>query len=164
MDGVYFRFDTSGLQNELHEVMDKVEDKSAIHKIVALTLYDQTIDRFENEEDPNGNKWQGLTPLTLANRRSGQGILRDSGELFRSIHHTSDSSKAEIGTNLNHPKVWVMQHGAAIKPRRFPALRIPFGKNGHVFSKGVKVPARQYIGIGRDDEGMVQEALEDYLA
>lgn len=164
MDGVYFRFDTADLQNELQEAIDKVEDKSAIHKIVAITLYDQTLDRFENGEDPDSNEWEGLSPLTLSNRRSGKGILRDSGELLRSIHHKSDNSKAEVGTNLNHPKVWVMQHGAIIKPRRFKALRIPFGKNGYVFSKGVKIPARPYIGIGKDDEEMVREALKGFLA
>ncbi|MCT4654371.1 MAG: phage virion morphogenesis protein [Cohaesibacter sp.] len=162
MDGVYFRFDTSGLQNGLQEVMDKVEDKSAIHKIVAITLFDQTVDRFENEKSPDDDKWNGLSPLTFSNRRSGKGILRDSGELLRSIHQKSDSNKAEVGTNLNHPKVWVMQHGAIIRPRRGKYLRIPASKNGYVFSKGVKIPARPYIGIGKDDEEMVREALEGF--
>ncbi|MCV6548304.1 MAG: phage virion morphogenesis protein [Cohaesibacter sp.] len=124
-----------------------------------MTLYDQTVDRFENEESPDRDKWGDLSALTLSNRRSSKGILRDSGELRRSIHHKSDGNKAEVGTNLNHPKVWVMQYGAAIKPRRYPTLRIPFGKNGFVFSKGVKIPARPYIGIGKDDEEVVREAL-----
>ena len=161
-EGLYFRYDVASANEEIREIIDRIKDKAAVHAIIGLTLYDQTIERFENEEDPSGNTWEGLHPITLSNRRNAAGILRDTGELFRSIHYKSSASQAEVGTNLNHPKVWVMQHGADIKPRRVPNLRIPYG-DGYVFSKGVTIPARPYIGIGSKDEEVLREELVAYL-
>lgn len=158
-----FRYDYATADQEIRRLIDKIEDKAAIHRVIGMALYDQTMDRFEREESPDGNKWAPLTPLTLSNRRQPRGILRDSGELMRSIHFEASSSRAEVGTNLNHPKVWVMQHGATIKARRVPFLRIPAGGGGFVSAKRVSIPARPYIGIGMDDEEMVREALEGYL-
>ncbi|WP_319530828.1 phage virion morphogenesis protein [uncultured Cohaesibacter sp.] len=160
-----FRYDYASADQEIRRLIDKIEDKAAIHRVIGMALYNQTMERFEREESPDGNKWAPLTPLTLSNRRQSRGILRDSGELMRSIHFEASSSRAEVGTNLNHPKVWVMQHGATIKPRRFNSLRIPVagGAEGFVFSKGVKIPARPYIGIGRQDEEAIREELEGYL-
>jgi len=162
-EGLNFRYDFTSANEGIQEIIDRIEDKAAVHAIIGLTLYDQTVERFENEEGPDGNDWHDLRPLTLSNRRNAAGILRDRGELFRSIHHKSSASQAEVGTNLNHPKVWVMQHGANIKPRRGTHLRIPNGKNGYVFSKGVTIPARPYIGIGQKDEEVLREELVAYL-
>jgi phage gpG-like protein len=85
--------------------------------------------------------------------------------LFGSLHHTHNASKAEVGTKLNHPKVYVMQHGATIRPRRAKMLAIPSGRGGNrpVFLKEAHIPPRPYIGIGRNDELAVKEALIEWL-
>ena len=165
MSFLSFTYDYASADREIRRLIDRIEDKAAVHRVIGMVLYDQTMDRFEKEKDPDGNKWAPLTPLTLSNRRQPKGILRDSGELIRSIHFTASAANAEVGTNLNHPKVWIMQHGAKIKPRRFQSLRIPVagGAEGYVFSKGVEIPARPYIGIGREDEAVIREELEGYL-
>ncbi|MBO9421718.1 phage virion morphogenesis protein [Labrenzia sp. R4_2] len=158
-----FRFDTTDLEPEIEELIEKTGDEAMAHKIIGLTLYDQTVDRFMREVGPGGEPWPGLSALTLLNRRSKSGILRDRGELFGSIHHTHSASKAEVGTKLNHPKVHVMQHGALIRPRRAKALRIPAGSNGAVYAKAAVIPPRPYIGIGRDDGAAVKEELIAWL-
>ena len=160
-----FRYDYASADKELRDLIDRIGDTATIHRVIGMALYDQTLERFERETDPDGNKWAPLTPLTLSNRRQPRGILRDSGELMRSIHFKATADRAEVGTNLNHPKVWVMQNGATIKPRRFKHLRIPVagGSKGHVFSKGVSVPARPYIGVGRQDAELAREELKSYL-
>ncbi|EFO32489.1 phage virion morphogenesis protein [Roseibium sp. TrichSKD4] len=158
-----FRFDGSHMDKELRALIDKFEDTATAHKIIGLTLYDQTVDRFENETAPDGSKWEPLSALTLSLRRNAQGILRDKGDLFASIHHTHNASRAEVGTNLNHPKVWVMQNGATIRPRRAKALRVP-NPGGPVFLQVAVIPARPYIGIGIGDEEAVRDALIEWLS
>lgn len=160
-----FRFDGSHLDKELRALIDKFKDTATAHKIIGLTLYDQTVDRFESETAPDGSKWEPLSALTLSLRRNAKGILRDSGDLFSSIHHTHNASRAEVGTNLNHPKVWVMQSGATIRPRRAKALRIPGrkGSNRDIYLQSATIPARPYIGIGIGDEEAVRDALTKWF-
>lgn len=158
-----FRFDTTDLELQIEELIVKTGDEAMAHKIIGLTLYDETVERFQKEVGPDGEPWPGLTALTLLNRRNKSGILRDRGELFGSLHHTHNASKAEVGTKLNHPKVYVMQYGATIRPRRAKMLAIPAGPKGVVYAKAAVIPARPYIGIGRNDEAAVKEALIAWL-
>jgi phage gpG-like protein len=158
-----YRFDTSGMRPEIEELISKTGNEAMAHKIIGLTLYDETVERFQKEVGPDGEPWPGLSALTLLNRRNKSGILRDRGELFGSLHHTHNASKAEVGTKLNHPKVFVMQYGATIRPRRSKALRIPAGPNGAVYAKAAVLPPRPYIGIGRYDEAAMKEALLAWL-
>lgn len=155
--------DSRDFENELEGLTGRIEDTATVHEIIGEVLLDETKDRIREEKSPDGKSWPALHPVTLANRNSADGILRDSGELFRSIHKNTSATKAEVGTNLDHPKVWVHQYGANIKPRRVKALAIPASKGGVILSKGVKIPARPYIGIGRGDEELVKETLEGYL-
>ncbi|MDX5595309.1 phage virion morphogenesis protein [Pseudovibrio sp. SPO723] len=155
--------DSNDFERSVTRLAERVADTNVVHDIIGEVLLDETRERIRKEQAPDGSKWPSLHPITLENRQSGSGMLRDSGELFRSIHKTTSATKAEVGTNLNHPKVWANQYGATIKPRRVPFLAIPFGKSGVVLSKGVTIPARPYIGIGRGDEDLVRETLEGYF-
>lgn len=160
-----YRFDGRDMDREIRKLIGRFEDTTTAHRIIGLTLYDQHVERFQNEEAPDGSKWEDLSPLTLALRRNKRGILRDKGDLFDSIHHTYDASRAEVGTNLNHPKVMVHQHGATILPKRATALKIGGGRgsNRATYLKRAVIPARPYIGIGRGDEEAVREELEAWL-
>ena len=153
------------VNNELQVLADKIGDRKTVHQLAGEVLFDRHRERFLDEVTPEGKKWQRLSPVTLANRRSPKGILRDSGELFRSIHMKATTANAQVGTNLNHPKVMVHQHGATIKPKTAKSLVIPGGKgsNRPIFAKSAKIPARPYIGIGKGDEDEVMEVLVDYL-
>ncbi|SDQ17640.1 phage virion morphogenesis protein [Pseudovibrio sp. Tun.PSC04-5.I4] len=155
-------FDSSDMNREIADVAGRLEDSTTVHDIIGEVLLDETRERITKEVGPDGSNWPALHPVTLDNRRSKTGMLRDSGELFRSIHKNSSAAKAEVGTNLNHPKVWVNQYGTTIKPRRVPFLLIPFG-GGRIAAKQVTIPARPYIGIGRDDAELIRETLERYL-
>ena len=160
-----FRFETSRIGPEIEALIGKTGDRAAAHRIIGLTLYDQTVDRFQREIAPDGTPWAPLSPLTLASRRNKRGILRDRGELFGSIHQVHTATRAEVGTRLNHPKVMVMQSGATIRPRRASVLAIPMGRgaNRPAFRKKAVIPPRPYIGIGRGDEEAVKDALLAWL-
>lgn len=160
-----YRFEFSEVSEEIAGLIDRIEDRQAAHMIIGQTLLNQHRQRFMDEVAPDGTKWKALSPLTLELRRSPVGILRDSGELMRSIHFKATSDRAEVGTNLNHPKVMTHQHGATIKPISGKSLVIPRsnGANRAVFIKQAKIPARPYIGIGVGDEQASYDALLGYL-
>jgi len=138
-------------------------DRAAAHRIMGEVLLRNTQRRFRREVSPDGKKWPALSPVTLARRRSKRGILRDSGELFDSIHMQADERQAEVGTPLRHPKVLVHQHGATIRPKRAKALRIPGAGRSAIYAKKAVIPARPYIGISAEDAADAIEALEGWL-
>jgi len=160
-----YSYNFEDVNRELRELAERIGDRKTVHQLVGEVLLDRHRERFLDEITPGGKKWPRLSPVTLANRRSPKGILRDSGELFRSIHMKASSDNVQVGTNLNHPKVMVHQHGATIKPKSVKSLVIPGGKDSNrpVFAKSAKIPARPYIGIGKGDEDEVMEVLVDYF-
>ena len=149
----------------LGHVTGALEEREAIHAIMAEVILDNTIERYKAEQSPDGEAWAAHSPITVLLRGHGAAKLRATGELFSSIHSSSDADGAEVGTNLDHPKVWVHQHGATIEPRRASALRIPRapGANAPIFLKKAEIPARTYIGLGPDDGDEVLEAVIAYL-
>ncbi len=160
-----FRFEFSEVTKEIVGLIDRIEDRQAAHMIIGQTQLNRHRQRFLDQVAPDGTKWKVLSPLTLELRRSPVGILRDSGELMRSIHFKASSDRAEVGTNLDHPKVMVHQHGATIKPKNGKSLVIPRlnGANRSVFIKQAKIPARPFIGIGVGDAEAVQSTLVNYF-
>ena len=162
---VKLTIDAAEVIEGLGHVTEALEDRAPIHAIMAEVLYGNTIDRFKAEQTPDGAAWEAHSPITILMRGAGAAKLRASGELFGSIHSTSDADNAEVGTNLDHPKVWVHQHGATIKPRRASVLRIPprAGANAPIFLRQANVPARTYIGLGPNDGEEVLEAVIAYL-
>lgn len=155
------KYDVDQLSLELEAIQSRLKDRRAVHTIIGQTLFNRTRQRFLDEISPEGKKWAPLSALTISLGRSPTGILRKSGELFRSIHFKADSQKAEVGTNLNHPKVLVHQYGATIKPVRAKALSIPRPKSANrpFFAKSVSIPARPFIGVNKGDEDYLQKNL-----
>ncbi len=151
-----------------------LEDRAGAHRIMGEVLLRNTQRRFRREESPEGKAWAPLSPVTLARRRNRRGILRDTGELFGSIHMQADARRAEVGTPLNHPKVLTHQYGAEIRPKQAKALRIPGaggkgkgrGKKGKgaLFIRKAVIPPRPYLGIPAGDAADVLEAIEGWLA
>ena len=135
-------------------------DREGAHRIMGEVLLRTTQRRFRREVSPDGRKWPPLSPVTLAARRNKRGILRDTGELFTSIQMQADVRRAEVGTPLDHPKVFTHQFGATIRPKRAKALRIP-GLDRPA-QKAV-IPPRPYLGISADDAADVLEALAGWL-
>ena len=148
-----------------HLLIERLEDRAAIHKIAGNVLLENNRERFLAEQAPDGSAWASHAPLTNLIRRGRGGILRQSGELFSSIHMSSDASKAEVGTNLDHPKVWANFYGAQIEPVNANVLRVPIsnGNRSALFFRRATIPARPFLGIGPDDPQDVKEEIVEFL-
>ena len=86
----------------LHPLLDRVADK----------IYHKSMDSFDKESSPFGEKWQPLAKTTLKNKKSNK-ILRDTGVLQSSINARQKLQKSKegiqgkvsIGTNLEYAKI-----------------------------------------------------------
>ncbi|HCD73253.1 MAG TPA: phage virion morphogenesis protein [Helicobacter sp.] len=86
----------------LHPLLDRVADK----------VYNASMESFDKESSPFGEKWQPLAKSTLKHKTSNK-ILRDTSTLQSSINSrtklqtskTSTQGSVSIGTNLEYAKI-----------------------------------------------------------
>jgi len=138
-------------------------------KIVGEALLKEQNARFDRGEDPQGKKWQKLSPLTVMLRGGKSGpVLKRSGRLKQSGAWQVQGKTLKVG--INTPYAAAQHFGAVIKPRKGKFLRIPVGagiagrnKAGGIYLKKVTIPARPIVGFGPRDEQAARHAIEDYL-
>ena len=135
------------IARKLQASMPNSHTQHTIMRRVASYILDETTQNFEQEQTPDGTRWQSLSPRTLlaragknpytkkghlrnsaAARMSGAKILRNKGRLLRSIHSEHSATHAEVGTNLIYAAIHQFG-GMAGRGRK------------------VKIPARPYLGL-----------------
>ncbi|MFG1409502.1 phage virion morphogenesis protein [Xanthobacter sp. VTT E-85241] len=152
----------------LGQLADRAENVEGGLRNIGEALLKTTDERFANQQDPQGNAWVPLRPLTVDIRGSSGPILTVSGRLRKSVSYEVSGGTLRLGPNAVGDAV--QQFGATIVPRNASALRIPLpvgtgGRNAAsaVFSLRVVVPPRPYIGFGPKDEEAAREAVEEWL-
>ena len=121
-----------------------------IARQIGEALVSSTIRRFGEQKAPDGTPWQPLAAATVAPRAKdygkrgkikkgaearlqGRKILIQSARLRNSISARVGGSKVAVGTNVVYARIH--QFG---------------GQAGR--GKKVRIPARPYLGISRDDQ------------
>lgn len=130
---------------------------SPIWKEIADVLYDGTMERFDKEIDPDGKPWQ---KSWRAKVQSGK-TLQNTGRLRDSIHKVVKGNSVSLATNVIY--AGTMQNGAVITPKngKFLTFRTPTG--GWVRLRSVKIPARRFFGLSKDDAQAIILTIEGYL-
>jgi phage virion morphogenesis protein len=118
---------------------ERAEDMSDLFEEIAGIFGSATEDAFDNQADPAGNAWQALSEARVE-QRTAKGswpgkILQDDGILASSIQTSFGPTFAEVGSN--------MQYAAAQQ----------FGRDE------INLPARPFIGIGKEHEGDILAAI-----
>lgn len=139
-------------------------DPQPLLRAIGVGLVSNTQDRFDQARDPQGNAWEPVKD-PWASLKKGPGILRESGMrggLQGSI--TMDVAGDELMVGSNKIYAGVHQFGAVISARNVPFLifRTP---DGVAFgaARQVRIPARPYLGIGREDEETVLDVTEVFF-
>lgn len=104
---------------------------------------------FREQHGPDGEPWEPLSDVTLANRRdNGQGaeILRDTGLLNRSITYNTSDTAVEIGSDKVYANM--MQFGG--RKSEFPWL---WGD----------IPERPFAGFSESIRGQILDILGQHL-
>lgn len=87
-----------------------------------------TRDRTKGEYDPDGQPWVPLSEAYAATKR-GPGMLRETGDLMRSIFVETRRGAAEIGTRIDYGTYHQQQEGETDS----------------------SLPQRQWLGVTNDD-------------
>ncbi len=147
-----------GLDTALTHAAKKLGNTQALMDSVGDALVSGTLKRFDDEEGPDGNKWE---PSGRAEDDGGQ-TLTDTGRLRRSIDYATTSDTVMVGSNLKYARIH--QKGGTITPKK--AKKLVFkGRGGKkVAVDQVTIPARPYLGISDEDMDDVKSTMTDFLA
>jgi phage virion morphogenesis protein len=122
----------------LTAVAMSVHDATPLMKMIGAGLKQSIKLRFAGEVDPDGNPWAPLDPDYELTKHGNQ-ILTDYRTLRQSNTSLASPTRVEVGNNLRYGPV-------------------------HQFgSKKKNITARPYLGISREDEEMILDAIEHFL-
>lgn len=147
-----------GLDKAVSKACHKLGDTKDLMESVGEALVSGTSQRFEDEEDPQGQKW----PKSGRASKQGGQTLTDTGRLSKSIDYAATSNKVMVGSNLAYARIH--QKGGVITPKK--AKRLIFkGSDGQTVSADkVTIPARPYLGVSDEDMEEVKAVMADFLA
>ena len=158
MSGTKLVGDWSRLENNLNRL--KRLSFIGLHKEIGEQLLTNTKERFRKQVDPEGKPW---AKSFRALQEKGK-TLMDKRDLYNSINFKAKPDRVEVGTN----KIYASTHqdGAVIKPRKAKYLKFKFNGSFRAVKK-VKIPARPFMGINRNDrqdiEEIIRERIEEIL-
>jgi phage virion morphogenesis protein len=160
------------IRGDLKKLLKTLDNASRVNlsrlaKPVGAAMVASTKQRFRDSRDPEGKPWQPLSDVTralgygkrdytplgrlkqsAARREALRKILVQRATLRNSITYRADGSRVAIGTNLKYARIHQLG-----------------GRAGR--GKKVRIPARPYLGISKEDrkeiERMTRRFLEEAL-
>ena len=135
-----------GLQ-ELTIKLKKLEDFDfdGIKAAIGESLRTSTVERFRNQEDPEGKKWVA----SIRSKESGGSILLDKSILRNSIRVDKQSNSVALGTNV----IYAATH--------------QFGDERTISTKGRtirrNIPQRAFLGLNEEDIKEIKALFEEEI-
>lgn len=187
MTGISYRLDITNAEvrarlAELTGLMDRPE---GFYRNVGEYLQNATQDNFEREAAPDGKPWERLKDRTVKEReRRGLTpirILRARGRLAGSINYAATADEVRIGSPMPYAAIHqlggditipahtrtIYQHYDArtetLDQRFRKKSRSNFARDVTVGSYTVHIPAREYLGVGADDQVAIIAIAERWL-
>jgi len=156
MSIIHINANDAEVVDSLRELVRRIERPRDAMEEIAQVLETATAAAFSQEQDPTtGEAWAPLRETTLLRnpKRRGGKILQASTQMANNITSDAGDDFAEIGSN----KVYAPTH-------QFGAARGAFGKTkrGGPIPWG-DIPARPFLGIGRDDEQDILDIATRFL-
>lgn len=131
----------------LQQIASQLEQPRRLYGILGETLKKIHTARFKAEQDPDGKNWKPLAASTLAlKRKRGKStkILRQDGYLADKTAYNLSNDSVEFGSQ----EVYARLHQFG-------------GKAGR--GNKVTVPARPWLGVGKNDETLLLEKARFHL-
>lgn len=131
-------------------------EKKELNEALSEVLRTGTIERFENQEDPEGNRWQNSIRVNV----QGGTTLTQTARLRNSIATTANEQGFAVGTNVKYAAIH--QLGGTIRAKTSRGLI--FKINGKfVRKKEIEIPSRPFLGISDEDKREIQSTVENYI-
>ncbi|SKC68296.1 phage virion morphogenesis protein [Maledivibacter halophilus] len=156
MPGIKLEGNIDGLINTIKNLEDF--DYQGLNTILGEALLSSTKQRFKDEKDPKGKRWQ---PSIRAKEEGGQ-TLTDESELKNSIKSKATPEGFAVGTNKIYAGTHQLGGKFTIRAKNKKGLR--FKINGKWITKkevNVNMPKREFLGISKEDMAEIKATLEE---
>lgn len=144
---VLFQMHDQDLMDLVSRMGSRVNNMTPVMRNFGQYMILRTEERFEDEETPEGVRWQPLSQVTLAMKAQNNDIdkiLQAQGNLLLSITPRGLKDGVKISSNMVY---------AAIHQ---------FGGNAGRAHK-VKIPARPYLGFNSEDLDEFKRIVKDWI-
>ena len=135
------------ISRKLDRALEKIENPVAFYKNVGEHVIKTTVERIADEQTPDGQAWQRLSPVTLAaraKRGTGSTIYREYGDFIGTINYEASDDNLIWGSPDVRARIFQLG-----------------GKAGRGLS--VTLPSREYLGLSPQDETIILEMAEDHV-
>ena len=144
---------------EAKRTLESLEDFSSSKNMkknmntIGNMVYNVTMESFENQKSPFGEKWKDLSKATEKSKKGKGRILRHSGDLEDKWNIEATNNKVEITGNTKSKKGY--PYGAVHQ----------FGSSKAGRNRNIKIEARPFLPIDNDGflEDNLKNAIEDML-
>lgn len=144
-DRLTFEVDNAELVAAISRALLVLEHPSGLMRHIGATLEQNINIRFLTKTDPDGNKWQALSPRTLARKKGRGSILELTGHGLSSLGYNAGDGWVEVGFGEQY--MGFHETGTRRMPRR-PSLMGDFNSGR----------------LGAEDEADVQVAITEFLS
>ena len=148
-------FQDGDLRAQLKAAQAAASDMTPLMGMIGARLEQSARTRIEStNETPDGTPWPKSFRVI-----AGQGgkTLLNSGRFVSKMQHRATSTEVEIGNN--EVQAAVHQFGATITAKNGKGLFFRLADGAEVLVGSVKIPARPYLGVSREDEEIISQDL-----
>ncbi|WP_432460805.1 phage virion morphogenesis protein [Agarivorans sp. QJM3NY_25] len=141
--------DTQSIRQVLNQLLKQTEQLRPAFEDIGEHLQLSHRQHFDQQQSPQGEAWQALSPSTQALKPKLQDqILRLNDILRDHLSYQANDEQLLFGSNQVYAAM--MQFGGTTSPNSM----IP----------NVEIPARPFLGINQDDEQAIFEILNQHLS
>lgn len=152
MAGSFVQIKVTGantIAKALNRLLKQSGDLSPALEDIGEYLVESTKQRFVDQQAPDGEPWEELSPTTLSRKKSGLKILGgESGSLKDNLNYQLQGNSAlEVGSNEEYAAMH--QFGGVTSSRSmFP---------------NQEIPARPFLGVAPFEQTEILAILRDHL-
>lgn len=164
-DIITVTIDNKAVTDALRLMGVKTRNPAPALKAIGERLVRSTEERFDNEEDPQGNTWRLLT-YSRAGRYRTRGKYRRThgtrGEQLKGFREYLERKKILTDTGGLRDSIFPDVEGSVLSvgsPLKYAAVH----QLGSDPKHKAKIPARPYLGMSRDDEEEALAIIGDFM-
>jgi len=164
-DIVTVTIDNKAVTDALRLMGEKARNPAPVLKAIGERLVRSTEERFDKEEDPEGNRWRLLTysrPGRYRSRDRYRPTHGTRGEQLKGFREYLERKKILTDTGALRDSIYPEVEGSILcvgSPMKYAAVH----QLGSAPEHRARIPARPYLGMSRDDEVEVLAIIGDYL-
>jgi len=142
MAGSFISVDVRGqkkISQALNRLLKQGSDLEPAFRDIGEYLLESTQQRFVDQQAPDGEPWEPLSPKTLAKKKRQDRILTETGTLADTLNYQIGANQLMLGSNMEY------------------AATHQFGREAD------GIPARPFLGIAPFEQVEILDILRDHL-